>query len=110
MARDLDADNAKRLVGILMDPTTPSSVSVQILDRLLESSRSENFFMTIYEEALSLGPCPDCGHENHWLVPEVDLNRLGWVTHLKDPRAQQATTKDTCARYEEACSKKKVNV
>lgn len=110
MAHDLDSENAKRLVGILMDPSTPSSVSVQVLDKLLESSKEDNFFKTLYEEDLSKGPCPECGHENHWLTPETDLNRMGWVSHIKDDRVKRITTVEDCPRYQECCSKKKISI
>lgn len=106
----LDKDNAEAMAELLVDPDTPDSLRVQILNKLLDQTDAENFFETIMAELLSFGECPFCGHENNWLVPEQDQNRLGHVSHLIDERVKQHTTAEDCPKYQEACSKKKVNI
>jgi hypothetical protein len=62
------------------------------------------------EEKMSFGGCPECGHENHWLIPEDALNKLGWVTTEKDPDVPEFTNSETCPEWEEACTKKRITV
>jgi hypothetical protein len=107
---NLDSENAKVLAQIVVEPTTPDSLRVQILNRLAEGLESENFFDTIFAEDLDLGECPDCGHNNHWLIPEDDLNKMGWVSHEEDDRVPRSTSEETCAKWQEACKKKKVTI
>ena len=106
----LEKDNAEILAELIVDPNTTDALRVQILNKLLDQTDAENFFETITAELLSFGACPECGHENHWLVPEEDLNRLGYVSHEKDRRVKQATTAKDCVKYQQACAKKKVNI
>jgi hypothetical protein len=103
------AKNAQVLAELVVDPQTSTHLSVNILNKLLDASENPSFFVTMFEEAMSLGECPECGHENHWLIPEVDLNQLDWVTHKRDPRVPENTDVDSCPRYQEACLKKKCN-
>jgi hypothetical protein len=103
-------DNAKALTEILVDPATPESVRLQIINELNEAEKSNSFFETMFNELLTLGACPNCCHENHWLVPEDDLSQMGWVTPDKDKRVPKHTDKHSCPTYQEACSKKKTAV
>ena len=105
----LDKANAEVLAELLIDPNTSNPVKISIINKLLDETEADNFFETIANELLSYGACPNCGHENHWLVPEEDLNMLGIVTHEKDPRVKRMTTAEDCPKFQQACSKKKVN-
>lgn len=100
-------DNAKALTEILIDPATPESVRLQIINELNENEKTNSFFETMYTELLTLGVCPCCHHENHWLVPEDDLNQMGWISAENDNRVPKHTDKNSCSSYAEACSKKK---
>jgi len=106
----LEKDNAEILAALIVDPNTSDALRVNILNKLLDSTEADNFFETIVKEDLSFGACPECGHENHWLVPEEDLNRFGVVAYENDPRVKRMTTKDDCERWQEACAKKKVSI
>ena len=113
MARKFDSlekDNAEILAELIVDPNTTDTLRVNILNKLLDQTDAENFFETVKAELLSFGACTDCGHENHWLVPEEDLNRMGFVSHEADSRVKRTTTADDCIRFQEACAKKKVNI
>lgn len=103
----LETANAAVLAQIVVEPFTPDTLRVQILNKLLEGAESENFFDTIFAENLDLGECPECGHENHWLIPEDDLNKRGYVTHEKDDRVPKSTNVENCPEWQESCGKKK---
>lgn len=102
------ARNAQVLAELVVDPSTTTHLSVNILNKLLESYEHPNFFVTMFEENMSLGECPECGHQNHWLIPETQLNQFGYVTSEQDPRVPQNTDEHVCPDYHEACKKKKV--
>ena len=106
----LEKDNAEVLAELIVDPNTPDAIRVSVLNKLLDSTEADNFFQTIASELLSFGACPNCGHENHWAVPEEDLNMLGIVTHETDPRVKRMTTAVDCPRFQQACSKKRINI
>lgn len=106
----LERENAEVLADLIVNPNTSDTLRVQILNKLLDQTDAENFFETIFEEKLTYGECPNCGHENHWGVPEEDLNKLGYVTHQLDERVQRQTTEEDCPVYQEACSKKKMTI
>jgi hypothetical protein len=106
----LERDNAEILAALIIDPNTTDALRVSILNKLLDSTSADNFFETIVKEDLSLGACPECGHMNHWLVPEEDLNRFGVVAYENDPRVKRMTTAADCPRWQEACAKKKVSI
>jgi len=105
---DIDAKNAVTLVELLVNPQTKPALQVKILNKLLEGRRNPNFFDTMFRSKMSYGPCPKCSHENHWLVPEVLLNEMGFVTADYDERVKRETTEADCTLYKEACMKKKV--
>lgn len=106
----LEKENAAALADMIVNPNTSDTLRVQILNKLLDQTDSENFFETIFGEGLTFGECPECGHENHWGVPEADLNTMGYVTHEIDERVKRATTAEDCPTYQEACSKKRVTI
>lgn len=105
---DFDEDNAKALSEMLADPITSENVRLQIINTLLEEGKDDTFFETMYRELMSLGECPLCSHENHWAVPEDELNMFGWVSAEKDPRVKANTTIKDCPEYQEACAKKRL--
>lgn len=110
MSGFLDAENAKVIADMIADPDTPDHLRVQMINRLLESKKSENFFSTMFEEKLSFGACPNCNHENHWLIPEDYLNQIGFVTHERDSRVKRTTGPQDCPKWMQACRKRKANV
>jgi hypothetical protein len=110
LIEDFDEQNAAALAELLVDPSTSESVRLQIINELNEASKSETFFEAMFNEALTLGACPCCHHENHWLVPEDVLNQMGWVTSKEDNRVKTHTDSKDCPEFAEACSKKRVSV
>lgn len=104
----LDAKNASVLAELVVDPLTTDHSRVAILNMLLSTVQEKDFFITMFKDELSLGECPDCGHQNHWLIPEDILNTIGWVTSQADTRVPSHTTKTDCPEFQEACQKKKV--
>lgn len=106
----MEKDNAAILAELIVDPNTTDSLRVNILNKLLDSTEADNFFETMVKEDLSFGACPECGHKNHWLVPEEDLNRFNFVSYEADPRVKRMTTAADCPRWQEACAKKKVSI
>jgi hypothetical protein len=105
---DFDEDNAKALSEMLADPVTSENVRLQIIQTLMDEGKDDTFFETMYKELMSLSKCPMCSHENHWLVPEDDLNQFGWVSFEKDPRVKRNPTIKDCPEFQEACNKKRV--
>lgn len=103
-----DEANASVLSDMLVDRQTSEAIRLQIINELNEATKTDTFFEAIFNEALSFGPCPCCGHENHWLVPEDNLSQMGWVTSDKDSRVPRHTDSKTCSQWAEACSKKRV--
>jgi hypothetical protein len=103
-----DEKNASALAEMLVDVATSEAVRLQIINELNTEKKNETFFEAMYNEELSLGPCPRCHHKNHWLIPEDELAQMGWVSYKKDDRVKQHTTAKDCEAFEEACSKKKV--
>jgi hypothetical protein len=99
------------LIEIAIGENVPDSIQVQAINKLLEiRKKNENYFDVVIDSELSLGTCPCCGHKNHWLVPETELNVRGIVTHKTDERVKPFTSSADCPEYAEACSKKKVSI
>lgn len=104
----IDEKNADVLAELVVDPQTHEALRVQILNKLLSGKKEQTFFDTILEENLDVGACPGCGHQNHWLIPETELNQRGIVTSKIDNRVKPFTTVEDCETYQEACAKKKI--
>ena len=99
------------LIEIIVDERTPDANRIMSLNKLLEIKKKDtSFFEVIVDSELSYGACPCCGHENHWLVPEQELNTQGIVTSDLDERVPLYTSAETCLEFQEACSKKKVGL
>lgn len=105
----LSEENAKILAELIVDPTTSDHVRVAVLNKLMEARKDRTFFEAIFEDKLSFGACPNCEHENHWLIPEDSLNKLGYVTAAHDPRVKKHTKEADCKEFQEACAKRKIN-
>lgn len=105
---DFDEANAKALLEMIADPVTPEPVRLQIINEILEQTKDNSFFETMYKENMTLSRCPYCSHENHWLIPEDELNIMGHVSAEKDPRVKFQTTSEDCPQFQESCSKKKI--
>lgn len=108
--KSLTQKNAEVLAELIIDPLTDDSVRVKAIQQLIESRKEDSFHSTMFMERVSLGKCPCCDHETHWLIPENELNKLGWVSHELDARVKANTTGEDCARFQEACGKKRINV
>lgn len=104
---DFDEANAKVLAEILVDPATGERIRMQIIGKLLEEDGSDSFFEAMFAEDISRANCPMCDHENFWLIPEDELNQMGWVTSDLDSRVPANTTSKDCKEFQEACKKKK---
>jgi hypothetical protein len=107
--KDLNAANAAVLAELVTDSLTTESTRVEILNMLSQMGKTDSFFAEMLKLNLSSGECPYCGHNNHWLIPEEELNILGWVSDEQDTRIKRNTTAKDCPRYQQACAKKKVN-
>ena len=101
-----DETNASILAEMLIDLNTSEAVRLQIINELNEQSKTSDFFETMFNESLSLGKC-ECGHENHWLIPEDILSQFGYVSYQNDPRVKMQTTAEDCPEFQQACQKKK---
>jgi hypothetical protein len=108
-ADGFDEANAQALAEMLMDPKTSAAVRLQIINELNEASRSQTFFEAMFNDELSVGRCPHCAHQNHWLVPEDVLNEMGYVSAEKDPRVKKQTSAVDCPQLQECCMKKKTS-
>jgi hypothetical protein len=106
----IEAANARAIADMIAEPSTPEATRIKLINTLLELKKNDNFFQTMMEEKLSFGSCPYCDHENHWLVPEEELNQMGYVTHEIDMRVPRMTTRTDCEVWQEACKKKKVTI
>jgi len=102
-----DEQNAQALIALLSDPTTDQRIRMQIIAEILEASKADTFFESMFAEGMSLGECPNCKHSNHWLIPEEDLNVFGYVSSEKDSRVPIHTNDQICQEFAEACAKKK---
>lgn len=108
-ASSFDDENAAALAEMLADPVTSENVRLQIINEILEKEKDDDFFETMFKELLSYAACPFCEHRSHWLIPEDDLNQMGWVTYEEDSRVPRHPTGKDCAEFQEACQKKRAH-
>lgn len=106
----LEQANSRVLAEIAVDSETSEDLRVKVIQKLLENTQHNNFFATLFNEKLDFGACPSCKHENHWLSPELFLNEMGWITREMDKRVVKNPKSKDCARFAEACAKKKINI
>jgi hypothetical protein len=104
----LNEKNAAVLVEIITGPNITEALRIQAMEKLTDSKDNNSFFKTMVEENLSLGECPKCQHKNHWLIPEEELNQMGYVSKDEDDRVPEHTDEKSCPEFQEACLKKKI--
>jgi len=105
----MDEANADVLVQIITGANISENLRIQAMEKLTASKEGDGtFWKTMMEEKLSYGACPKCQHENHWCIPEDDLNQMGWVTAKEDERVKEQTTEVDCPEYQQACAKKRI--
>ncbi len=104
----LDEKNAAVLVELITGSNISETLRIQAMEKLVGSKADNSFFKTMMEEKLSYGECPHCGHKNHFLIPEDDLNQMGYVSMEEDDRVPEYTDEESCSLWHEACLKKKV--
>jgi len=104
----LNEANAAVLVEIITGPNISENIRIQAMEKLTASKDNQSFFRTMFEENLTYGECPKCQHKNHWLVPEEELNQMGYVSRDEDDRVPEHTDEKSCPEFQQACLKKKI--
>lgn len=104
----MDEANADVLVQLITGANISENLRIQAMEKLTEAKTDKTFFRTMLEEKLSYGACPHCNHTNHWLVPEEELNQMGYVSKDEDPRVPEHTDIDNCPSFQQSCLKKKI--
>ena len=105
----LEEKNASVLVEIITGANVSENLRIQAMDKLLgDREGGETFFRTMLEEKLSYGECPHCQHKNHFLIPEEELNQMGYVSREEDDRVTETTDSSNCELFQQSCLKKKI--
>ena len=105
----LEEQNAAVLVQIITGANISENLRIQAMDKLLgDREGGETFFRTMLEENLTKGVCPNCDHTNHWLIPENNLNEMGYVSMEEDERVPETTDEENCPEWQQSCLKKKI--
>ena len=104
----MDEANAAVLVELITGPNISENLRIQAMEKLTASKDNDSFFQTMLEEDLTLGECPHCQHKNHWMIPEEELNQMGYVSKDEDDRVPETTNDKSCPEFQQACLKKKV--
>jgi hypothetical protein len=104
----LNEANAAVLVELITGANISENLRIQAMEKLTDAKENQSFFRTMLEENLTKGVCPHCDHENHWLIPEEELNQQGYVSREEDERVPETTDIDTCELFQQACLKKKI--
>ncbi len=104
----LNEKNAEVLVELITAPNISESLRIEAMRKLTEGKEGQSFFRTMVEEKLTYGECSKCGHKNHFLVPEEELNQQGYVSRDEDDRVPEHTDAKSCPLWHESCLKKKV--
>ena len=105
-----DMKNASVMADLIADEDTTEELRVSLIKEILEAREGQSFFKTMFEEGLSFGECASCGHENHWGIPEDDLNQMGWVSNDVDSNVSETTDEESCPEFAQACKKKRITV
>ena len=103
----MDEANAAVLVELITGPNISENLRIQAMEKLTSAKINDTFFQTMLEENLTYGECPNCQHKNHWMVPEEELNQMGYVSKDEDPRVPETTDIDSCPEFQQSCLKKK---
>ena len=104
----LNEANAAVLVELITGPDISENIRIQAMEKLTDAKENQSFFRTMLEEGLTKGVCPHCDHENHWLIPEEELNQMGYVSKEEDERVPETTDVENCELFQQACLKKKI--
>ena len=104
----LNEANAAVLVELITGANITENLRIQAMEKLTDAKENQNFFRTMLEEGLTKGVCPHCQHTNHWLIPEEELNQMGYVSREEDKRVPETTNADSCELFQQACLKKKI--
>ncbi len=104
----MDEANAAVLVELITGANISENLRIQAMEKLTASKDNDNFFQTMLEEKLTYGECPHCQHKNHWMIPEEDLNQMGYVSKDEDDRVPETTDAKSCEEFQQACLKKKI--
>ena len=104
----LNEANAAVLVELITGADISENLRIQAMEKLTDAKKDQNFFRTMLEENLTKGTCPHCNHTNHFLIPEEELNQMGYVSREEDERVPETTNAETCPEFQEACLKKKI--
>ena len=103
----LEEANAAVLVEIITGANISENLRISAMTKLMDTKEDQTFFRTMFEENLTKGVCPHCDHTNHWLIPENDLNEMGYVSMEEDERVPETTDEENCSEWQESCLKKK---
>lgn len=106
----LDFQNVRVMADMVADQDTPESLRIKIINKLVESKSDNNFFKAIFDQKLSYGKCPKCHISSHWLIPEVELNKFGYVTREHFPEIPEYPDEKSCPKWQQSCVKKKITV
>lgn len=106
----LNEANAAVLVELITAPNISETLRIDAMRKLTEGREDQDFFKTLMQEKLSYGECPHCQHKNHWLLPEENLNQMGYVSKDEDERVPEFTDEESCPEFQQSCLKKKVTV
>lgn len=106
----LNEANAAVLVELITAPNISDTLRISAMEKLTADTEDGDFFRTMLEEKLSYGECPHCQHKNHFLIPEENLNQMGYVSKDEDERVPEYTDEESCPTFQEACLKKKCTV
>jgi hypothetical protein len=104
----LDERNAEVLVELICGPNISETLRISAMEKLTASKNNDTFFQTMLAEKLTYGECPHCQHKNHWLVPEEELNQMGYVSKDEDDRVPETTDDKSCPEFQQSCLKKKI--
>ena len=104
----LNEANAEVLVELITAPNISESLRIQAMEKLTAAKTNDSFFKTMLDENLTYGECPKCKHRNHFLIPEEELNQMGYVSREKDDRVPEHTDAESCPEFQQACLKNKV--
>ena len=106
----LSEANANVLVELVTAPNVSDTLRIQAMEKLTADKEDGDFFRTMFDEKLSYGECPHCQHKNHFLIPEENLNIMGYVSKDEDERVPEYTNEENCPLWQESCLKKKVTI
>ncbi len=103
----LDEANAAVLVELITGANISETLRISAMEKLTASKNNDTFFQTMLAEKLTYGECPHCQHKNHFLIPEEELNQMGYVSKDEDDRVPETTDDKSCPEFQQACLKKK---